>query len=656
VNRLFLGVLLLVGGGAAAVLFRRQPRLARAAYLLLSATGAGLVLVPALRVLGGAAVPAVRLATGIPGGPWVFGVDPLSAWFLTLIVLAGFAALVYGTFYLAEEGGHGSVPFARLAFGALLAALALVVTAQAALPFLAAWELMALAGYFGVVFDDRREEVRRAGLVYLVATHAGTLALVLLFGTWGSLAPDLSFAALAGAAGSLGKVRGLLLALGLVGFGVKAGFVPLHFWLPEAHGAAPSHVSAVMSGVVIKLGIYGLLRLVTLLHLPPVWWGWTVLVLGAASAILGVVWALAQHDLKRLLAYHSVENIGIILLGLGVGALGLAYRVPLLAVLGLAGALLHTLNHALFKSLLFLGAGNVLRATGTRDLERLGALGRRMPVTWIVFLIGSAAIVGLPPLNGFVSEWLVFQALFQAGISHSPAELSVFGAAALALVGGLALACFAKVCGVVFLGQARTETGREARELSAGYLAPAVALALGCVAIGFAPSLVMGPVLRAASFVAGVPEPAARELTAPIVAAARRISYVAGLAMGASLLLWLVRAAALRRAGSAIAATWGCGYAVPTPRMQYSASSFAAPLLGLFGRLSGVRTERTATAFHTRPGNLALERAFFPLWRTVQAASARLRPIQQGRLQLYLLYLVVTVGVLLVYLTLRGSP
>jgi hypothetical protein len=255
-----------------------------------------------------------------------------------------------------------------------------------------------------------------------------------------------------------------------------------------------------------------------------------------------------------------------------------------------------------------------------------------------------------------VSEWLVFQALFQAGISHSPAELSVFGAVALALVGGLALACFAKVCGVVFLGQARTETGREARELSAGYLAPAVALALGCVAIGFAPSLVMGPVLRAASFVAGVPEPAARELTAPIVAAARRISYVAGLAMGASLLLWLVRAAALRRAGSAIAATWGCGYAVPTPRMQYSASSFAAPLLGLFGRLSGVRTERTATAFHTRPGNLALERAFFPLWRTVQAASARLRPIQQGRLQLYLLYLVVTVGVLLVYLTLRGSP
>jgi len=656
VNSLFLGVLLLLGGGAAAVLFRRQPRLAALTYLLLSAAGAGLVLVPALRVLGGGTAPAVRLATGVPGGAWVFGVDLLSAWFLVLIVSAGYAALMYGTFYLRAEAEHGSVPFARLVFSALLAALVLVVTAQAAVPFLAAWELMALAGYFGVVFDDAREEVRHAGLVYLVATHAGTLALFLLFGTWGSFAPDLSFAALAGAAERLGGVRILLLTLGLLGFGVKAGFVPLHFWLPEAHGAAPSHISAVMSGVVIKLGIYGLLRLVTLLSLPPAWWGWTVLILGVASAILGVVWALAQHDLKRLLAYHSVENIGIILLGLGVGVLGLAYRVPIVAVLGIAGALLHTLNHALFKSLLFLGAGNVLRATGTRDLERLGALARRMPVTWIVFLIASAAIVGLPPLNGFVSEWLVFQALFQAGFSRSPAELSVFGAAALALVGGLALACFAKVCGVVFLGQARTESGRDAREQSPGYLAPAVALALGCVAIGLAPVLVIGPVLRTAAFVAGVPESAASSLAGPIVFAGQRITLVAGLAIGTSLLLWLARTALLRRAGSASVATWGCGYPAPSPRMQYTASSFAAPLLGLFGRLSGVHAERTPTAFHTRPGNLVLERGFSPLWRSVQAASARLRPIQQGRLQLYLLYLVVTVGLLLVYLAMQGSP
>ncbi len=653
---LFTGVLLLLAGGAAVVLFGRRPRLAAQAYLLLSGTGAALALVPALRVLGGGAVAAVRVTTGVPGGPWAFGVDPLSAWFLLVILGAGLASLVYGTFYLTAEAEHGSVPFGRVAFSLLLAALTLVVTAQAVVPFLAAWELMALGGYFAVVFDDRRDDVRRAGLVYLVATHAGTLLLFLLFGAWGSQAPDLSFAALAGAAGSLGKRRALLFALGLLGFGVKAGFVPLHFWLPEAHAAAPSHVSAIMSGVVIKTGIYGLLRLATLLQLPPAWWGWAVLVLGAVSAILGVVWALAQHDLKRLLAYHSVENIGIILLGTGVGALGLAYRVPVLAILGFAGALLHTLNHALFKSLLFLAAGNVLRATGTRDLERLGALGRRMPITWTVFLIGSAAIVGLPPLNGFVSEWLVFQALFLAGFSHSPAELSVFGAAALALVGGLALACFAKVCGVVFLGRARSDAGRDAQELPAGYLAPAVALAVACIAVGLLPWLVLRPAVRVAAFVTGVPTPTALDLARPTIVSGQWIALLAAVALALTALLWMLRSAAVRRAGTAVAETWGCGYAAPSTRMQYSASSFAAPLLGLFPGVSGVRPVSGPGSFETRAANLALDRGFLPLWRRLQAASARLRPIQQGRLQLYLLYLVATVGLLLVYLAAWGSP
>lgn len=653
---LFGGVLLLVASGAAAVLFHRRPRLAEPAYVLLSGAGAALALVPALRVLNGGAVESVRITTGVPGGPWVFGIDPLSAWFLLVVLGTGLATSVYGAFYLAAEAEHGSVPGGRLVFSLLLAALTLVVTAQAVVPFLAAWELMALGGYFAVVFDDGQDDVRRAGLVYLVATHAGTLLLFLLFGTWGSHASDLTFASLAAGARRLGGARSLVLALALLGFGVKAGFVPLHFWLPEAHAAAPSHVSAIMSGVVIKTGIYGLLRVVTLLHLPPAWWGWTVLILGVASAVLGVLWALAQHDLKRLLAYHSVENIGIILLGLGVGALGLAYRVPVLAVLGFSGAVLHTLNHALFKSLLFLGAGNVLRATGTRDLERLGGLARGMPITWAVFLIGSAAIVGLPPLNGFVSEWLVFQALFQAGFSRTPAELGVFGAAALALVGGLALACFAKVCGVVFLGHARTETGRNAREVTPGYLGPALALALACVAIGLWPRLVLAPSVRVAAFVTGVPIATALDLARPAIAAGQRIALLAALGVAVSALLLWLRGAALRRAGTAAAETWGCGYARPTPRMQYSASSFAAPLLGLFGRMSGVSAVRSPSSFETRAANLVLDRGFLPLWRGLRAASGRLRPIQHGRLQLYLLYLVATVSLLLVYLAAWGSP
>jgi formate hydrogenlyase subunit 3/multisubunit Na+/H+ antiporter MnhD subunit len=650
------GVLLLLAGGAAAVVFRRRPRLAERAYVALSLAGAAAALVPALRVLAGGSVEGVRLVTGVPGGAWVFAIDPLSAWFLLLMLGAGVAALAYGTVYLAAEAGHGSVAFGRLVFSLLLAALALVVTAQSAVPFLAAWELMALGGYFAVVFDDRRDDVRRAGLVYLVATHAGTLLLFLLFGTWGSRAADLTFAALAAGAGQLGDARSLVFALALLGFGVKAGLVPLHFWLPEAHAAAPSHVSAIMSGVVIKAGIYGLLRVAALLGVPPAWWGWTVLILGVASAVLGVLWALAQHDLKRLLAYHSVENIGIILLGLGVGALGLAYGAPGLAVLGLAGAVLHTLNHALFKSLLFLGAGNLLRATGTRDLERLGGLARRMPVTWAVFLVGAAAIVGLPPLNGFVSEWLVFQALFQAGFSRTPAALSVFGAAALALAGGLALACFAKVCGVVFLGHPRTEDGQNAREVTRGYLMPASALAAACVAIGLWPWLVLGPSVRVAAFVAGVPAGAALELARPAIVAGRGIALLAALAVLASALLWWLRAAALRRVGTAAAETWRCGYALPSARMQYSASSFAAPILGVFGGISGVSAMRRPSSFETRAANLVLDRGLVPLWRLLHAGSQRLRPIQHGRLHLYLLYLVATVSLLLIYLAAWGSP
>ena len=280
-----------------------------------------------------------------------------------------------------------------------------------------------------------------------------------------------------------------MLLLALVGFGFKAGFVPMHFWLPPAHAAAPSHVSALMSGIVIKTGIYGLLRVVLLLGGAPAWWGWIVLGLGIISGVLGVLWALAQHDIKRLLAYHSVENIGIILMGIGVGVLGVAYHAPLVAMLGFTGGLLHTVNHAVFKSLLFLGAGAVYRATGTRNMEELGGLARRMPLTWLAFLIGAAAIVGLPPLNGFVSEWLVYQGLFATSQSSDVLRLAVLGIPALALIGALALACFTKVAGVVFLGTPRTAHASRATEVGRGRYLPALALAVTCLALGVAPAL-----------------------------------------------------------------------------------------------------------------------------------------------------------------------
>ncbi len=649
------GLALVLLGGVAAVVLRSRPRAAAGTYRALVVGGSAVALLPALAVLRGTAVPSINLPAQLPGGSWVMGLDALSAWFLVCILGVGAVAAAFGTWYLAGERDHGGVPQAQVGFAVLLVALSLVVTARAALFFLAAWELMALAGYFLVVFDDRRAEVRRAGLVYLVATHTGTLLLFVVFGLWSLHAPDFTFASLAATARPLGSMRPLLLGIGLVAFGLKAGFVPLHFWLPEAHAGAPSHVSAIMSGVVIKMGIYGVLRMVTMLGTPPAWWGWSVLALGTVSGILGVLWALAQHDLKRLLAYHSVENIGIILMGIGAGALGLAYRVPLLAALGFLGAMLHTLNHALFKSLLFLGAGSILRATGTRDLERLGGLARRMPFTWIAFLVGAVAIVGLPPLNGFVSEWVVFQALFGAGHSGTPAALAAFGSAALGLIGGLALACFAKVCGTVFLGQPRSAAAAGAAECSSGSWVPMLALALACVVIGVLPWMVLPPAVRVAGLVAGMPPGDAATLTAGTLDGARRITTIAAVLAGLVGAAALVRAVALRRTGTAVSETWACGYAAPTARMQYSASSFAAPLVGLFGSLGGVAVHHTASHFSTHPANVMLDRVLAPVWRGLRQAGGRLRPIQQGRLQLYLLYIVATVSALLVYLVASGG-
>jgi len=330
--------------------------------------------------------------------------------------------------------------------------------------------------------------------------------------------------------------------------------------------------------------------------------------------------------------------------------LGVAYREPIVAVLGFAGAVLHTVNHALFKSLLFLGAGAVFRATGTRAIDQLGGLARRMPWTWAAFLAGSVAIVGLPPLNGFVSEWLVYQGLLRAGLAAGSLRVAVLGVAALALVGGLALACFAKVGGVAFLGKPRSPAADQARERSAGYLVPMAALALACAVIGLLPSLAVHPVLAVAGSIAGASLETLQPVFGPVVRAAWGISLVSG---GLVLLLavgWAWRRTREGRRSPAWSETWACGYVDPTPRMQYTAASFAAPLLQAFGRAAGVRIERTPTAFHTHPVDLVLEGVVLPVWRQVGRAAEAIRPVQQGRLHTYLLYIVAVLLTLLLYL------
>ena len=453
---------------------------------------------------------------------------------------------------------------------------------------------------------------------------------------------------------------GVAFVLALVGFGAKAGFVPLHVWLPEAHPAAPSHVSAVMSGVMIKTGIYGLLRVLMFLGPPPEWWAWTLIAIGAVTGVLGILAALAQGDLKRLLAYSSVENIGVITLGLGVGLLGLARHEPAVAAVGLAGALLHVVNHAFFKSLLFMGAGAVKHAAGTLEIDRLGGLLKRMPVTGLTFVIAAAAISALPPLNGFVSEFLIYLGAYRGAVSLEVSGLlgglAVIGG--LALIGGLAAACFAKATGIAFLGEPRTAPAAAAHEVGWAMRGPMLILAIGCVAMGLAGPVMLQVLAPVVADVSGLPR---GEVAAQLPGWSSPLAYVS---LGAAIilvlagLLALVRRALLigREVGST--GTWDCGYVDPTARMQYTASSFAQPLTDLFRNLIGLRKDvrppagylpHAAARFRSDAPDVFRRWLFAPVFGGAARATAALRWMQHGRIQIYVLYIALTLLVLLVW-------
>jgi NADH:ubiquinone oxidoreductase subunit 5 (subunit L)/multisubunit Na+/H+ antiporter MnhA subunit len=435
--------------------------------------------------------------------------------------------------------------------------------------------------------------------------------------------------------------------------------MPLHVWLPEAHPAAPSHVSAVMSGVMVKVGIYGLVRALTLLPAGPAWWAWLLIAIGILSGIWGVLFALAQHDLKRLLAYHTVENIGIIALGLGLGLLGAYSQAPLVAVLGISGALFHVVNHALFKGLLFLGAGTVAHATGTRELELLGGLSKRMPWVAGAFIVGAVAIVGLPPLNGFASEFLIYLGAFRAEALLDPAAAfpCLLVIAALGLIGGLAAVCFTKVVGIVFLGDPRTARAAAARGAPLLMVAPQVLLAAGCVLVGLCAPTITGSLVPIAARVAHLPPALSTRLGS---AATEPLSWV--VLASAGLLALALALAEFRRAllsGRTVerGLTWDCGYARPSARMQYTASSFVQPATSFFG--AWLRTRHTVSAprglfpqqsaFHTETPDLCSVALYRPAFGAFGRLAARLRWLQHGRVHSYIMYIALTLIALLVW-------
>ena len=602
------------------------------------------------------------------GGSFTVGLDPVTGLFLLAVYGLSVAASLFGGAYL-RRGLHDA-PRRRagaswLAFHLLSASMAMVLLARNGVLFLVAWETMTIASWYLVTLEDGDEAHRTAGITYLVASQVGTACLLVFFALLASRAAPgptagaLDFSRLDGLAGGASGTAAAALALALVGFGTKAGLVPLHVWLPEAHPAAPSHVSALMSGVMIKMGVYGIVRAMLLVGPAPAWFGWILVAAGAGSAILGVLLALAQHDLKRLLAYHSVENIGIIVLGLGLGTLGRAAGSPLAAVLGFGGALLHVINHAAFKSLLFLGSGAIASATGTRDIERLGGLLKRMPLTGLLFLVGAAAICGLPPLNGFLSEFLVLSAGLR-GILATTAPEVLAGAVAvgsLALAAGLAAACFAKAFGIVFLGEPRSPAASAAVEAAPSQLAAMSALALVCALLGLAAGFAVRLVAAPVALLAGLEAADASSLLTPTAISLGRAALVAASAVALAAVLVGIRALLVRRHDARKAVTWDCGYARPTARMQYTASSFAAPLLGMFRRLfpssdtAAVPTDLFPSdgTFDTHHRDAIDHELVRPGFAAVARIASRLRRLQHGRLRLYVLYIALALVVLLVW-------
>jgi formate hydrogenlyase subunit 3/multisubunit Na+/H+ antiporter MnhD subunit len=644
--------------GAFAV-FRPSPFLVR--YLYALGAGVGLILAGIGLFSIGLPWKAMVLPLGLPDLPFHARLDALSSFFLFLLGVTSAGISCYAAGYFSGPG-HRSPGLSCLLYHWFLASMALVLIADDAYFFMVAWESMALSSYFLVTTDHDDPEIRRAGFVYLLIAHVGAISILLCFGVLQGGQGIYTFDAMrqASLTGSWATVAFLL---ALLGFGAKAGIVPLHVWLPEAHPAAPSPVSALLSGVMLKTAIYGLFR-VSYDLLPGVRWEWGVLVLVIAvvTTLFGVLFALMQHDLKRLLAYHSVENIGIILIGFGLSLIYLGTGHAPLAVLGLVAALYHTLNHAIFKALLFLGAGAVLRESGLRDLGKMGGLIKVMPYTAVFFLAGSLAISALPPLNGFVSEWLTFQAaLLSPALDHGVLRSIIpLAAAALALAGALTAMCFVKVFGVAFLGQPRSPEAVRGRETGRWEQLGMGCLAAWCVLLGLLPVWMIGvmdPItVGLLNFSLGDAAATANWMWLTPVAP-QRASYspviflivIVAVTLAAFWLVRLLYHGRLRRAPA-----WDCGFPGTNARMQDTPEGYAQPIRQIFAPVYELEARHPdpfdrQPRFHSEVRDRTWRWIYFPIAAAAAFCSRVTGRIQTGRVAIYLGYSFVTILFLLAF-------
>ncbi|MBI2804684.1 MAG: oxidoreductase [Planctomycetes bacterium] len=659
------GIAVQILGGIGAVALSRLPRVATIIGAGATITGALLGMPSALGVLTSGQLESLQIPWELPNHLREFQVevDSLTAVFLVPILGLTILATIYGANYLSGFSARKSLGTPWFFFNLFVAGMVLVVIARTVFLFFVAWELMSLAAYFLVTFEHEREEVRRAGWIYLVTTQLGVAFLLSAFLVLGYHAESLDFvtfqpARALSAAGGAGAV----FVLALIGFGAKAGLVPFHVWLPEAHPAAPSHVSALMSGVMIKVGLYGLLRILTFLGPSEPWWGLLLATMGMLTALVGISMALQQRDIKRVLAYSSIENIGLICLSLGLGLWGQATNKPIVAGLGMAGGLLHIWNHALMKGLMFLSAGSILHGTGTRDMERLGGLTKRMPWTGTFMTLGALAMAALPPLNGFTSKWLMYLALMQGGLNGYLGLTALLAVGLLAMVGALAAITYVRLVGIALLGSPRSEEAEHAHESSPWMLGPIGVLIMLCVTMAVVPYLGLDLLSGCLAQLQSDPAKMSLELPKDTLASLGWFNawLLAAIGLGAVLLMVLTR-----KTGSAVGPTWGCGFAAPTVRIQYTGLSFSEMLAEhLLPRFLRPRRERKAptgvfpspSEFSAQSPDPLTEKVYAPFFTRWARWFSDLRILQQGQVNIYLAYIVLTTVLALAWMTYRTWP
>lgn len=653
-SNFFIGVVALLLGGFLALAFDKKFKVTVSSIFL--ALGSVFCLIPAVEVL----TTGQNLVSELNFNPLFetvkFVIDPLSAFFIIVISLMSLMAVIYSKGYLKPYIEAKKSVNSHLVFlNTLIASMLAVVTCQNALMFLILWEIMSLSSFFLVIFENEKKEVIKAGVKYLVFMHISVLFIILAFVLCAINSGSLDFESFASVLQENVHLANLVFVLAFIGFGTKAGFVPFHNWLPDAHPAAPSHVSAIMSGVMIKTGIYGILRILSLIAIPSRILAYAVLIISVISALYGVLYAIGQHDLKRLLAYHSIENIGIIGIGIAIGMLGLSYNHPVVATLGFAGGILHILNHSIFKELLFLSAGSVYLKCHTRDIEILGGLIKKMPKTAALFLVASVAICGLPPFNGFVSEFLVYLAMVKGLLINNFFALIavIFALSGLALVGTLAILCFTKAFSIIFLGMPRSETAQKPQsDAPLSMIIPMSLLGISTLLIGVFPQYMFEFILKPVNVVLPL-----NIQIAPIYSSIMQTISIVALSFVAFIIILLVIRFKLAKAQNAHC-TWGCGYDKPNCHMQYSASSYASPLISVLKPLfkKVVDLEKPRHLFpksaHFSMHIDDIEEAYFinPLVKFDEWFLTKFEAIQSGNIQSYIKY-----GLIFLVLIIIGS-